>query len=425
MERAGNLEFGVNHVNVFGEDFPVSKNRGSFFAGRIPYGLTLCSAGLEIFDPPKVVGPSRIPISLAVGTSEDEEYFVSWFTPADLDGEVETVWNGGKYFSSEHFLFKSDLDIYLSYSYSISMSAGNMFFTVGPSFLSTDYTPTGAGDGYTALLIHGTSNGTEYFDSVAWQWRVNVPVRTEDGAAVGKADECLLFGGDNNSTIHNKTQFFNGVSWTVLSDLPYAARCLGGVGEFYSALAYGGHNSNSVFNKSAFFNGVSWNAGPSLVTAKFGFAFFGKPDDALCVAGRNVLTFNTTSSCERFGGVSWFSIAPILAQEWGCIGLGKTGNEGLACLGQHFVNDQATQPVNYNRSFIYRDPVWMNGPDASVARCDGSRSGNEDAGMLLGGHYDQGLNQYPTNTVDLLRTDVALDFDFTIHGNIRLVFILS
>ncbi|MEM3452021.1 MAG: hypothetical protein QW835_00140 [Candidatus Hadarchaeum sp.] len=256
--------------------------------------MTLNSVHLTIKSPPKISRSSSVgPISLAVGTSDDEEYFIKWFTPIEPTAS-EKIWDYGDYFS-ERFPFLSETDVYLNYCYTTG-------FQVGPSFSTTDTTVTGTGNGYTSILIYASSTSTEYFNGFSWQQNLAVLTRASDAAAVGPAESCLVFGGYNGS-YHNRTQFFNNVTWVYYPNLPYSARGLGGVGSDFSALAFGGCNASAVFNSSALFDGASWTQVANLNQSRYGHAGFGKAMDALGAGGRNgVATYGTLSSCERFNG---------------------------------------------------------------------------------------------------------------------------
>ncbi|MEM3452024.1 MAG: hypothetical protein QW835_00155 [Candidatus Hadarchaeum sp.] len=401
----------MNRLEISGKDFPVLKGKGKFPIAKIEKGLVLDCVELKMFNPPKAFATSgSAPLSLAVGFSEDDEFFIRWFTPADLIDKVERIFNTGRYFSGKR-PFDSETDVYLSYCFTRSL------FSIGPSVLSSDTRCAAAGDGNTAFLAHGTSFATERFDGVGWSSSVNVLVRAEAGRAVGNPDRFYLTCGGNPNP-HNGTQFFNGTAWTMFPNHPYSVTHHALVGDVSLALSYGGKNSQQDLAYSAIFNGISWSQGSNLNQVRFAHAYFGKPSDCIAAGGAKSGSSSLIAldSCEEFNGVAWYWIKPLLATQSAACGLGDEASHGIVSLGVYWVGS-TTYIVN--RSFMYNRPVWMMGPTPSQARLDATQAGTDVVGMLIAGHYWTNREVF-VSTVEMLRPSVE-----SVKGAFVLIFSLS
>ncbi|MEM3452026.1 MAG: hypothetical protein QW835_00165 [Candidatus Hadarchaeum sp.] len=397
-------------MEVFGDDIHFVGAKGILPIGEIRSNLFLNSVGLKVINPLKVCGTNENPVSLALGTDEDDDFFIPWFTPRDLRRGIGTVWNGGEYFK-EHLPFKSDVNVYLSYGF-----LGNVF-NVGPSLLSAGSCGSASGSGYEALFINGFSIITQYFNGNAWVNGESLLIKAHDGCSTGESRNCLLFGGNDDDShlppYHNKSQFFNGISWTMFPELPYDCISHGAVGKVYDTLMFGGHNYISHFNHTLLFNGISWSQMSSMGTARYDHAFFGRTNGVVAAGGR-CNPSDITISCEEYNGILWYYINSMLFQRDASAGFGETSSYGLVTLGYNTTGTLCD-------THIYREPVWMIGSFApSQGRREPSSVGDERAGILVGGHEIVGGNENPLVTVDLLRPETA-----PIRGQIGLIFIFS
>lgn len=413
------LSFGANRIRVFGSDFSPSKSKDQMQVAKIGFGLTIDSVALEVFEPPRVVGLGT-PVSLAVGISTDEEFFVRWFAPSGFNGRFEKRWGDGNYFLNKT-TFDSDTFVHLAYSVASGV------FSVGSPISFADSQCTASGNGYVAFLVHAKTVDTEYFNGSVWLSSVSVPLRSANAAAVGQADHFLMFGGSNGlpmigepANIHSKTQFFNGVGWVMMPDHPYPVFGEGGVGTPGHALSYGGTNNNStILNYSALFNGTVWSQGPNLGTTRYKQGSFGEADDAVAAGGSS--TFNPTTvvgTCERYNGVSWYSIASLPHVRTGATGLGNVVSRGMVCMGHYW---SGSTGVYLQTTYFYQEPVWVLGPDTTLARTQATRSGDNGVGILAAGHYrPAGGSDTMLSAVDLLRSS-----DNPISASMRLTFVLT
>ncbi|MEM3452028.1 MAG: hypothetical protein QW835_00175 [Candidatus Hadarchaeum sp.] len=402
------VNYGVVVVSVTDKGFPISKVQGKLPVTEIPAGSVLNSAVMKIVDPFKIIGSSSNPVSLALGTYEDDDLFIPWFTPADLVDEVETVCNGGGYFNNP-FRFNAETIVYLSYGFL------NSCFSVGPSLLANDSCSSSVGNGYVAFYVHGRTTNTEYFDGLAWAYGPDVLISAHDGFSVGEVAGCLTVGGstDNGETPHNKCQFFNGTAWTMFPNYPVNVFGHDGVGTADDALMFGSLVQADM-RFCTVFNGIAWSQTASLNQGRYETAPFGTPSRAVG-AGGGLADGTPTSSVEEYNGIVWYFIASLPATRSSGCGLGLTASCGMSIMGFSPSLDYC-----WNNSFIYREPVWMDGPRTSQARAEPSSSGNERVAVIAAGDYKSGNSIILVNTVDLLRPDVL-----SVTGHVDLVFVLS